>query len=206
MQTDKRELIMEAAIRLFSVKGFEGTSIREIAAQAGVNLAMINYYFGTKEKLFAYMVEQKALYIRKLQEELAQNTTLTCLQKLLQLLNNYVAQVFRNWRFHRVVQQEIMLSNREQLQNTIIQQFAPNTLFIRQLIEEGISKKEFRKVDGELLAASLAGTVNYILLSRKFCNKLLQRDDSYVPYEDEALQQRIQAHLQQVVQAYLVNR
>ena len=37
-------------MNLFGQKGFDGTSVREIAAGADVNLAMINYYFGSKEK------------------------------------------------------------------------------------------------------------------------------------------------------------
>ena len=48
----KKETIIESAIKLFSTKGFEGTSVREIASDAGVNVAMINYYFESKEKLF----------------------------------------------------------------------------------------------------------------------------------------------------------
>lgn len=205
MQTDKREMIMEAAIQLFAVKGFEGTSIREIANLAGVNLAMINYYFGSKEKLFEYMVEQKAYYIKTLQEEVLNAPALTCLQKLEKLLDNYVDQVFLNWHFHRIVQQEIMLSNRELLQHTIVQKFVPNTQFICQLIEEGIMTKEFTGVDAEMMAVSLAGTVNYMLLSRKFCNKMLRTDDSYIPYEDEAFKTRVQVHLRNIIRAHLIH-
>ncbi len=205
MQTDKREMIMEAAIQLFAVKGFEGTSIREIANLAGVNLAMINYYFGSKEKLFEYMVEQKAYYIKTLQEEVLNAPALTCLQKLEKLLDNYVDQVFLNWHFHRIVQQEIMLSNRELLQHTIVQKFVPNTQFICQLIEEGIMTKEFTGVDAEMMAVSLAGTVNYMLLSRKFCNKMLRTDDSYIPYEDETFKTRVQVHLRNIIRAHLIH-
>ncbi|HNP53387.1 MAG TPA: TetR family transcriptional regulator [Ferruginibacter sp.] len=49
--SDKRQHIIENAEILFADKGFEGTSVRDIAKQAGVNLAMISYYFGSKEKL-----------------------------------------------------------------------------------------------------------------------------------------------------------
>lgn len=47
-----RDRILDAAERLFAEQGFAGTSHRQITAAAGVNLAAVNYHFGSKEKLF----------------------------------------------------------------------------------------------------------------------------------------------------------
>lgn len=47
-----RDRILDAAERLFAEHGFAGTSHRQITAAAGVNLAAVNYHFGSKEKLF----------------------------------------------------------------------------------------------------------------------------------------------------------
>jgi len=49
---DTREAILEVARRLFSDKGFDATTVRGIASEAGVDPAMIHHYFGTKEELF----------------------------------------------------------------------------------------------------------------------------------------------------------
>lgn len=49
---DTRRRILETALALFAGGGFEGTSTREIAEQAGVNLPAIQYYFGSKEGLY----------------------------------------------------------------------------------------------------------------------------------------------------------
>ena len=49
---DTRSRILDAAESLFMEYGFDGTSMRLITAQAGVNLAAINYHFGSKELLF----------------------------------------------------------------------------------------------------------------------------------------------------------
>ena len=48
---DKQIAIINTAEKLFALNGFDGTSVRDIAHEAGVNLAMISYYFGSKEKL-----------------------------------------------------------------------------------------------------------------------------------------------------------
>ncbi|MDD2662275.1 MAG: TetR family transcriptional regulator [Dechloromonas sp.] len=48
---DTRERILDAAERLFMAHGYEGTSMRQITGEAGVNLAAVNYHFGSKETL-----------------------------------------------------------------------------------------------------------------------------------------------------------
>ena len=47
-----RELILDAARQVFADKGFDGAGVREIAARSGVNAALVNRYFGSKEGLF----------------------------------------------------------------------------------------------------------------------------------------------------------
>jgi TetR/AcrR family transcriptional regulator len=50
--TDSKEKILITAIEVFSQKGFHGVRMDEIAAKAGINKAMIYYYFSTKENLY----------------------------------------------------------------------------------------------------------------------------------------------------------
>jgi len=60
---DTEHLILEAAIREFSAKGFDGARTASIAAEAGVTHAMLHYYFRTKEKLFERIFQDKIKYI-----------------------------------------------------------------------------------------------------------------------------------------------
>ncbi len=57
---DTKERILDAAEVLFMEQGFEATSLRMITARAGVNLAAVNYHFGSKEDLI------KAVFVRRL--------------------------------------------------------------------------------------------------------------------------------------------
>ncbi|MCA6454520.1 MAG: helix-turn-helix transcriptional regulator, partial [Chitinophagaceae bacterium] len=75
--SDKKQHILNAAIELFAEKGFEGSSIRDLAARADVNVAMVNYYFGSKEKLFETIVEHRATFMRGKLDEIEADTTLT---------------------------------------------------------------------------------------------------------------------------------
>lgn len=63
------EKIIEAATKLFIQKGFDGTKTRDIAEEAGLNIASLHYYFRSKEKLFE-IVASKA--IQELSNKLTQ--------------------------------------------------------------------------------------------------------------------------------------
>lgn len=51
--------ILQAASKVFTEKGFSGTRTRDIAEEAGINLALLNYYFRSKEKLFEKIMFEK---------------------------------------------------------------------------------------------------------------------------------------------------
>ncbi len=59
-----RERLLDAAEGLFAERGFEGTSIRELAAAADGNIASVNYYFGSKEKLYEEVFRRHLLPMR----------------------------------------------------------------------------------------------------------------------------------------------
>ncbi|MGV3489565.1 MAG: forespore capture DNA-binding protein RefZ [Tuberibacillus sp.] len=52
-----KETIADAAIKLFHMYGYHGTSVRAIAEEAGVNAALVSYYFGGKQALLEYLME-----------------------------------------------------------------------------------------------------------------------------------------------------
>lgn len=51
-----RDIIMRAAERLFAARGLDGVSIRDITREADVDIALLNYHFGTKEGLFEAVI------------------------------------------------------------------------------------------------------------------------------------------------------
>lgn len=53
------EKIKEAARKVFTQKGYAATRTRDIAEEAGINLALLNYYFRSKEKLFEIIIMEK---------------------------------------------------------------------------------------------------------------------------------------------------
>lgn len=202
--TDKKAHILNMAMELFAEKGYEGSSIRDLAARAGVNVAMVNYYFGSKEKLFESLVEQKASYTRGVLDEIVKNTSLSYIGKIDAIIDTYVSRLFSHRTFHRVIHQEMMLDQRESLQQAIVDIIFPNTVKIRQILEEGMQQGEFKQVDSTMVIATIIGTINQVLLSRLMCNKLLNKELTYIPYDDEQFRDRVTGHLKQLMRNHLL--
>ena len=57
------EKILLSASKVFTEKGFAGTRTRDIAEEAGINLALLNYYFRSKEKLFEQVMKVKMVLL-----------------------------------------------------------------------------------------------------------------------------------------------
>jgi TetR/AcrR family transcriptional regulator len=68
-QADARERILAAALSCFAERGFDGTTTRQIAAAAGVNLGLIQYYFGGKLELWRAAVDRAFAELRAGLEE-----------------------------------------------------------------------------------------------------------------------------------------
>ncbi len=62
-------LLLDTAERLFALKGYYGVSVRDITGAAGVRNASINYHFGSKEELFASVIERRMVPLAKARRE-----------------------------------------------------------------------------------------------------------------------------------------
>lgn len=204
MSIDKKEHIMNVAVALFAEKGFEGTSIRDLAHEADVNIAMINYYFGSKEKLFVSLLEAKARFMRDKIDAVQSDPSLSELEKINQIIDGYINRFLSQPAFHRVLQQELLVTNRELLHQSVTALFIKNTQDVVAIIEKGIRKKVFRKVDPQLLFASIIGTINQVMLSRTMCNILMNKESDEDPYKDPELKTRLTKHIKQMVQDHLL--
>ena len=65
MDADTKTKILDAAEELFAKHGLDATSLRQITASAGVNLAAVNYYFGTKDELVRAVLSRRITAINQ---------------------------------------------------------------------------------------------------------------------------------------------
>jgi AcrR family transcriptional regulator len=68
---DRQKVILLAAEKLFAERGFHGVSIRDIAKEAGVPLALVGYYYGPKVDLYHEIYRQRAGFVQERLDGLA---------------------------------------------------------------------------------------------------------------------------------------
>ncbi|MBS1660209.1 MAG: TetR/AcrR family transcriptional regulator [Bacteroidetes bacterium] len=89
-ESSTEEKIKEAARKLFTQKGFAATRTRDIADEAGINLALLNYYFRSKQKLFdIIMMENFRQFIHGISFNF-QDKTLSLEQKIEKVVSMYI--------------------------------------------------------------------------------------------------------------------
>lgn len=103
---DASQKILEAAETLFAAQGYEGTSTRDIARVSGANIAMISYYFGSKEALFQALIARRLV---NLCPKKAMDYTATTWQRMTCLIEKHVDFVVANPLLFQIVARELLL-------------------------------------------------------------------------------------------------
>jgi AcrR family transcriptional regulator len=202
MSADKREQILDAAEELFGHLGFEGTSIRVLSLKAGVNVAMVSYYFGSKEKLFQAMVERRAgatamalKFINAKEHD--------SWKKIELVVDHYVDKIFGNVGFQRIMYRELSLDQRSWMTEAIMDIILQNTAEMAAIITEGIKQKIFRKVDPELTVVTLVGTISKLTLCSTLSCRIIGDTGPKASITDETNKKRAKKHLHDLMRAHL---
>ncbi len=165
---DRRQQIIGVAVELFSKKGFQGTTTREIALAAGVNEATIFRHFATKSELYAAIIDWKAC-----------SEDLTALERALEATLEtgddrelFEAVAFRMLEINDEDENTMRLMLYSGLeghglaeiffQNHIVRIFHALAEFIRRRVSEG----RYREVDPMTAVRSFIGMVHYHALTK----------------------------------------
>ncbi|MDR3697404.1 TetR family transcriptional regulator [Mucilaginibacter sp.] len=90
------EKIMDAARIVFTSKGYAATKVRDIAAQANINLALVNYYFRSKEKLFDLIMAETMKKLFDKIKPVIYNDATTLNEKISGIVDNYLELLLEN--------------------------------------------------------------------------------------------------------------
>jgi AcrR family transcriptional regulator len=204
--SDKQVQIMEAAEKLFAEQGFAGTSVRDIAEEAGVNLAMISYYFGSKEKLMESLFRHRSENVKMQLESMLNNRELDSMQKVYWLIDNYIDRIMKQQCFHKILMREQMVNMDSNVSDLIHQMKKTNQALTRQLITEGQKRGEFKKnVDIPLLMATLVGTTSHLVTTQHYYREL--NNMQAMPDEEfhKHLKKKLSHHLKTIFKAILTH-
>lgn len=193
-----REKILSAAKELFEEKGFDVTSVREIASKAGVNAALINYHFGSKENLLILLMDEAVEHGR------LKLTTINALdatpeEKLTAVVELYVEKIFANCRFHQSLHRELAMLQHPEMIDAITKILNRNSAELLKMLEEGQRKKVYRKnADLHLAMGTLFGVMYQVT------HPIFKKRYTLPGEDDDAFKERIKKYLFELLTSYLL--
>jgi len=203
---DKKDHILDVAERVFSDLGFDGASTRMISGEAGVNMAMLNYYFGSKEGLFLAVFERKISSFRELLQNIGSDESTSSWDKLDLCIEKYVDRIIVNNCFQKLINREMSISKRSELTDQITKILMVNAFELKKILDEGVNNGSFfNDIDVELVIATIFGTKNYIINTPHISSLLLGHDIRDEKFLEEQLKPRIKTYMKRLLKAYLMN-
>ncbi len=203
---DKQIQIIITAERLFAERGFDGTSVRDIAHEAGVNIAMISYYFGSKEKLMEALLEWRVGEIKIRVESLIKDNRYTPLEKVNMLIDEHIDRAMQKQSFHKIMVSVQVTNKNPSILKAANKVKVRNAKVIAELIKDGQKKGVFKKnIDLILMLNTLVGTVNQNMMSldyyREFNGQMDMTDESF----QIVIKKRLSIHIKKLFKAMLTN-
>ena len=197
---------METAEILFAEKGFNGTSVRDIAEKASVNLAMISYYFGSKDKLLEALFSYRGESIKLKLESMIENKELSSIEKMNWLIDHYIDKVMSQQCFSRIMVREQVMNHTGVTAELIFQMKKRNQELIGRLIHDGQKKGEFKKhIDVPLLMATMIGTANNMVTTQHYYREINNLKDMPDEEFQKHIRKKLSQHLKRIFKAILTN-
>jgi len=167
----KQLQIIAVAEKLFAARGFSATSVRDISQEADINVSMISYYFGSKEKLIESLFEVRSQEFRKRLDDLLMNLDLSPLQKVNLMIDGIVDRITEKQCFHNiVVREQLSTDSRTPVISELLRDLKiKNLRSVESIIHEGQELGEFKPgVNIFMLYTALFGTINQALSTKTF--------------------------------------
>ena len=204
---DKKDHILDIAEKIFSELGYDGASTRTISGEAGVNMAMLNYYFGSKEGLYLAVFERKISAFRTLIQNIGNDGSISTWGKLERCIDNYVDRIITNTCFQKLINRELSLNTRTELADKMVAILMTNVLEFKKIIQEGIDDGSFYEdTDPELTIMTIFGTKNYLINSQQMVSLMLGNDVRNEAYLEAELKPRLKAYMKRLLKSYLVKQ
>jgi AcrR family transcriptional regulator len=198
---DKKSSILAAAEKLFSELGYEGTSTRLIAKEAGANMSMINYYFGSKEGVFLEIMNDRLKFFNAQLVSISEYR-ISPLEKLMKVIEEYTKRILCNISFHKMMHRELSLAQRPEMYCKLKDAISANLNAIESIINEGIESKSFRSIDVRMLISTIMGTITSVATTPSKITRGSTLDIT-IPQDREILTNRLIVHLKDLVTTYL---
>jgi len=203
---EKQIQIIETAERLFAERGFDGTSVRDIADEAGVNVAMISYYFGSKEKMMEALFELRVGSVKIRVESLIKDQSLSPLEKVNMLIDEHIDRVMQKQCFHKIMMGVVATNKNPAILKAANSVKIRNAEVVTELIKDGQKKGVFKKkIDVILMMNTMVGTVSQTMMSQTYYREFNKQQDMPDEEFEVLLKRRLSIHIKTLFKAILTN-
>ncbi|MCL6220146.1 TetR family transcriptional regulator [Zunongwangia pacifica] len=198
---EKQIHILKVSEELFSKNGFDGTSVRMIAKKAGINIAMISYYFGSKEKLLETLVSYRISSFRIEIDKVIQQGG-TFMEKIDALIEVIIKRIHNGRRIQKLIHFEFSRENPKIDFSNYLREKQENLDTFKKLIEAGQKEGVFSKnVNIELIIPTILGSYFNLYYNKKIYSKAhgLFQEENF----DEFVTTTLTQHIQKTIKALL---
>lgn len=174
LETEQK--IMAAARRVFLAQGFDGARIRQIADEAGVNLALVNYYFTSKEDLFKRIyLETFHTFLGRLAQLLNEATPLEV--KIWKIVDRYTDFLLDNPKLPAFVLSQQRPETNDLYENLEIRSLLESSSFHRQLVDEA-AQGRIRPIAPLQVLMTIVGCIVFPVMAQPLVASLGALDDA----------------------------
>lgn len=165
-----RDALLAAGTRLFAQRGFDGASVEAIARLAGANKAMISYYFKGKEGLYRAILAETLEPVLRRTEGL-RKVSRPAPERLQTFIFYFAEMVEHHPDLPAMILREVLSGGRH-LDEKALRYFLSLFAVVREILEEGVRNKSFRRVDPFLTHLSVIGGLVFFFVTHPLRERL----------------------------------
>lgn len=199
---EKQIEILQVAEKLFAEEGFDGTSVRDIAKEANINVAMISYYFGSKEKLLESLVIFRIASMRLHLENLFQEN-INPIEKIDKLIEFYIQRINSNRCMYQILHFEVSTKKREVNLDAFTKVKKDNLAALEKIIQEGQEQGLFQpNINVTLIPTIIIGSFIHFIMNKSYYQEVLNlnSEEDFENYIATTLTK----HIQKTIKALLI--
>lgn len=196
-QENTEERIKNIARKIFEQKGYTGTTVRDIAEAADINIALLNYYFRSKEKLFQEIFLESFINMFKEEHLIFEEKDLSLFEKIQKSIDFKLNVASKSPDLPLFILGE-MKQHIEQsfFSNASIQSFLIQNCFFEKQLKEAILKKEIRMVTCEEIKIMINSLVLFPFMSQS----MIKNFDNFNKNSSFSYESFIKGHKERVYQ------
>lgn len=180
MKKNVKQSIADAAVYLFNQKGYAGTSIRDIASEAGVNVANISYYFNNKHGLLEYcFTNYFEQYIFQIEHGYMETVDEPASISLKTIAKNVLLFQSQESQLTRFVLREVSIDS-QVVREVMSTYYMKERYYLKKVFEKSQQHHPFKQVSINYLIMQFKGLLAMPYLNAYYVKEILH----IIPHED----------------------